>query len=181
MKQAISPFLTSANVPAAVGLQAGRLCDFGFVMLAKHQYVQAWERFNAVLGDEPNCVAAWYGRSLALRGMGQWALAMVNVKQAESLVGAPHAHLLLLRAELLMALRRPHLAKQACEAALKLKPALLRAHWLRLKLGLMGGFKAKQEIEIAGSAWAISVVDVTSGSARELIARSLEAVPVDVR
>lgn len=134
MKSTISPFLTLTNIPAAVGVQTGRLCDFGFLMLRKAQFGQALERFELVLRDEPDCVAAWLGRAKALQGMGRFELALRDVERAEALVTMPNSRLLLLRAKLLMMLRRYDLADGACRMALVLEPGLLGVQWLRLQL-----------------------------------------------
>ncbi len=178
MQQTISPFVTSAKLPAAVGIQAGRLCDFGFVMLDKHQYAQALERFDAVLSDEPNCVTAWFGRSRALQGMGRWALALADLQRAEALVGRPHCDLILWRAELLLGLRNYASAGEACQEVLALEPLLPKAQWLRLKLFVANGFAAQKSV--AQQSWSTAEASVTavSFSAAEFVGAT---VPLKVR
>lgn len=182
MRRAISSFLASTHLPAAVGVQAGRLCDFGFVMLQKYQFSQALERFQTVLGDEPSCVAALFGMALALEGLGKTALALRTVQRAEALLPSPNARLLLLRAELLLGLRRYVWAGEACEAALALNPALLRAQWLRLKLLFVSGLgnqtsvaqRSGPDTETEASGGVVAPFDAASEFVRA-------AIPVEVR
>lgn len=176
MQRTISPFLTSTNIPAAVGVQAGRLCDFGFVMLEKHQFSQALERFEAVLGDEPDCVAALFGRALAFQGMGRLASALTDVQRAETLLLSPNARLVLLRAELLLGLRKHGLAGNACREALALEPALLRVQWLRLRLLLASGLANQKSVAQQSWSNAEASVSAAGNSAADFVG---VAIPVE--
>lgn len=167
MPQTLSPFLTSTRLPAAAGIQAGRLCDFGFVMLGKHQYSQAFERFEAVLDEEPGCVSALFGRAQALQGMGRFALALTDVARAEARLRSPNAQLALVRAELLMVQRKYALASKACQEALALNPALLKAQWLRLKLVLAHGLRENKAV--VTQSWSELVADSTMGSTGDFV------------
>jgi tetratricopeptide (TPR) repeat protein len=144
MKRTTSQGLTLTAIPDGVGVQAARQCGFGFVILKKYQFASALERFDAVLGEEPDCVAALFGRALALRGMGHARLALAAVRRAESLVIGQNATLLLLRAELLMMQRQYQQAGEACQAALGINPWLLRGQWLRLRLLGANGWRLTQ-------------------------------------
>lgn len=140
MKRTTSPFLTSAGIPDAVGIQAARLCHFGFMLLNKHQFALALERFDTVLQEEVDCAAAYWGRALALQGLGNIELAFSVLCRAEALVQQPNQRLLQLRVELLMALRKYTLAAEACQVLIDLNSGSLTAQWLRLKLLWLNGF-----------------------------------------
>lgn len=146
MKRTTSPFLTAADIPDAVGIQAARLCHFGFMLLRKHQFALALERFDAVLQEESDCVAAHWGRALALQGLGSHETALAVLGRAEALVQQTNDKLLQLRVELLMALRKYSLAAEACQTLIALNPGSLAAQWLRLKLLWSNGFALSWQV-----------------------------------
>lgn len=123
--------LSDRNLPFDRRKQVERICHFGQVLLEKHEFAMALERFDAALELRQDSAIAWAGRGQVLYAQRRYREALHCLIKASQHFQGKTPILMLAQAKVLCQLSLFEAVVRCCDEVLRLSPRHLRARIYR--------------------------------------------------